>query len=136
MLITKETFNADLKYGEKYVCEAEIINDGTIDAKLTTITFAGDFAGGNSPKSVNEGTYGGVGGANYHLYVDNVEYTENQTNLAKDLLVNGTHTVKVELEYQKDTSTDGSGLKITDTTLTSADSLTGTLTVTLGYEEK
>lgn len=126
---TTLTFNADLKYGEKYVVEGTIINDGTMNAKLTTITFGGTFAGGTTPKAVNEGTYGGVGGANYHLYVNGTEYTENQTGLAVALNTEGTHTVKVELEYAKDTSTDGSGLKIT------SNSITGTLTVTLVYEE-
>lgn len=102
------------KPGNYYEFTIDVVNDGTFDAVLNSITM--------STLSEAQKKY-----LKYEVTYDNSKYTETDTTLNADLVVNATKTVKVRVEYvQPAESTD----------LPSTDAVNLSLTAALAYNQK
>ena len=110
------TYNVTMPLNSKYSFTVDAKNEGTIDAKLTGITFAN-----NSPTNVT-GTYGNQIG--YTFTYDGQTYSANQTNLNIPLNAGASKEIEVTLEYPV---ANTSALPVSD-------DVTLSLGVTLSYE--
>ena len=113
---TAWTFTVTLEPGQTYEATAIVENDGTFDAKLTSITM--------STLTTAQDAY-----LDWSVFVNGTEYqaTTNNLNVALDKMngsTPGTNTVKVVVKYI--IPSDPSVLPTTDQTVT--------LSATLGYE--
>ena len=109
---TAWTFAVTLEPGEKYQATANVVNDGTFDAKLTSITM--------SALTADQAKY-----LTYTVSVNGTTYNATQSGLDVALAkTTGVHPVIVTVSYNlPSTATD---LPQTDQTIT--------LSATLGYE--
>lgn len=113
---TAWTFTATLEPGQTYEATANVVNDGTFDAKLANITM--------SALETAQKEY-----LKYSVFVNGTEYTQTTNGLSVSLpKMNGTtpgsNTVKVVVKYI--IPSDPNVLPTTDQTVT--------LSATLGYE--
>lgn len=113
---TAWTFTVTLEPGDTYEATATVVNDGTFDAKLSSITM--------SALTAAQDAY-----LDWSVFVNGTEYQATTNNLNVSLpkaenSVNGTNTVKVLVKYI--IPSDPSVLPTTDQTVT--------LSATLGYE--
>lgn len=116
---TTLTYSVTLDPGEFYEFDVDVVNDGTFDAKLSSITFGTN----QDPATVNS-TYSYV---DYTFEYAGTEYTANQSGLNITLAKNG-GTAKVHVKVDYPLSDDASKLQTTD-----EDGVTLNFTVTLGY---
>jgi len=86
---TSISFGVNLnKFNDKYEFDVNVINDGTIDAKLISITLGG--LDENQKKYID-----------YKLTYDGIEYTSTTSNLNDLIAVQGTKPVNVIVQYKQ-----------------------------------
>lgn len=120
---TTLTYSVVLDPGEFYEFDIDVVNNGTFDANLKSITFGSN----QSPSYVNS-NYSYV---NYTFSYDDTTYTDSNSAISGAKLDKngGSKKVHVKVEYPIDAN-DSSKLQTTD-----EDGVTLDFTVTLGFEQ-